>query len=154
MTRNNSTLTVCRQRPFETRAVHAPQGERCRIKVIKSKNKGFTLIEVLIALAILAIALTALLKNTAQTIENTQRIKDKSIKHWVGMQAITVIQLKQIPIGINQTITQSTPMLGHIWYWQAHLSATPIKTMQQISVTVSADQHGPFTDELVAFRHD
>lgn len=43
----------------------------------KSMNKGFTLIEVLLALAVVAIALTALLKATSQDVANTQRIKEK-----------------------------------------------------------------------------
>lgn len=40
---------------------------------------GFTLIEVLLALTVIAIALTALLKATAQNTDNTHRIKEKQL---------------------------------------------------------------------------
>ncbi|MDP3704488.1 MAG: GspI family T2SS minor pseudopilin variant LspI [Legionellaceae bacterium] len=117
------------------------------------KTKGFTLIEVLLALVILAIALTALLKITGQIINNTNRIKEKSIKHWIAMQAVASIQLESVPISSNQATTKATNMLGQTWYWRAQLSPTAVKTMQKISITVSKSQTGPFTDLLVAYRH-
>lgn len=118
------------------------------------KSKGFTLIEILLALVILAISLTALLKATADNLHNTSRIKEKSIKHWVAMQAISAIQLRTVPVTINQPTTQTTKMLGQTWYWQARVTPTFIKSMQQINITVSASRTGPFTDSLVGFRHD
>ena len=114
---------------------------------------GFTLIEVLLALSIIAIALTALLKATAQSVAHTQRIKEKSISHWVEMQGIAAIQLDLVPITLNQEITQVTTMLGQRWYWRAMLTPTPIKTTQKISITVSSKPAGPFTDPLIAFRY-
>ena len=116
-------------------------------------NKGFTLIEVMLALAIIAIALTALLKATSEDVVLTQRIKEKSISHWVAMQGVSTIQLGMAPINLNQEITQVTKMLGQRWYWRAKLTSTPVPSMQQISITVSEQQAGPFKDELIAFRY-
>lgn len=116
-------------------------------------KKGFTLIEVLLALAIIAIALTALIKATSQNIEFTQHIKDKSISHWVAMHGITAIQLGLIPIALNQEITQMTTMLGQQWYWRATLRSTSLKSMQQIKITVSEKQNGPFRDPLIAYKY-
>lgn len=120
---------------------------------IKQKSSGFTLIEVLLALAIIAIALTALLKATAQNIENTHRIKEKTISHWIAMQGVAMIQLKLIHVNQSQEATQSTTMLGEQWYWRAKISSTPIKKMQQITISVSPKQSGPFREELIAFRY-
>lgn len=120
---------------------------------IKQKLSGFTLIEVLLALAIIAIALTALLKATAQNIENTHRIKEKTISHWIAMQGVAMIQLKLIHVNQSQEATQSTTMLGEQWYWRAKISSTPIKKMQQITISVSPKQSGPFREELIAFRY-
>ena len=114
---------------------------------------GFTLVEVLLALAVIAIALTALLKATAQNIENTHRIKEKTISHWVAMQAVSMIQLNLIQVNQSQEATQVTSMLGERWYWRARISTTPLKTMQQISISVSATPTGPFREELSAFRY-
>jgi general secretion pathway protein I len=89
-------------------------------------NAGFTLIEVLLALAIIAIALTALLKSTAQNVTNTHRLKEKTISHWVAMQGVSMIQLHLLPVKLNEDITQVTKMLGQRWYWRAKITKTSI----------------------------
>ncbi|KTC98096.1 GspI family T2SS minor pseudopilin variant LspI [Legionella erythra] len=120
----------------------------------KSMNKGFTLIEVLLALAVVAIALTALLKATSQDVANTQRIKEKTISHWVAMQGVTMVQLGLLTVPPNQEMTQVTSLLGQRWYWRVKLSPTALgKTVQQITVSVSKNQAGPFTDPLLAFKY-
>jgi general secretion pathway protein I len=117
------------------------------------RAKGFTLIEVLLALAVIAIALTAILKVTAQNIGNTQRIKEKTISHWVAMQGVSMIQLNLIEVTPSQESTQVTTMLNQKWYWRAKVSSTSIKKMQQITISVSKKQAGPFAEELIAFRY-
>lgn len=116
------------------------------------KQAGFTLIEVLLALSIIAIALTALLKASAQNVSNTQRIKEKTISHWIAMQGVSMIQLGLLNVNPSQDLTQITTMLGQRWYWRAKVSQTPLKSMQQITITVSKNQAGPFSDPLIAFR--
>ena len=116
------------------------------------KQTGFTLIEVLLALAVIAIALTALIQSTAQTVVNTTRLKDKSISHWVAMQGVTMVQLGLLKIPSNQPVTQVTDMLGQRWYWRAALQPTSMKHVQKITITVSKDASGPFGDALFAFK--
>ncbi len=118
-----------------------------------SRLSGFTLIEVLLALAIIAIALTALLKATAQNIDNTHRIKEKTISHWVAMQGVAMIQLNLLQVNQSQESTQATTMLDQQWYWRAKISNTPLKQVQKITISVSSKQTGPFREELVAFRY-
>lgn len=117
------------------------------------KKSGFTLIEVLIALSIISIALTALLKATSQNIENTARIKEKSTSHWVAMQAVSMIQLNLIQINPSQESTQATTLLNEKWFWRAKISSTPIKTIQLMTISVSLNQSGPFREELLAYRY-
>lgn len=117
-----------------------------------SKHKGFTLIEVLLALAVISIALTALIKATGNDVIYMQRIKDKSISHWVAMQAVSMVQLGLVEIKRQET-SQVTTMLGQRWYWHAKLTATPIRSVQQITITLSQNQSGPFGDPLIAFKY-
>lgn len=116
----------------------------------KQALEGFTLIEVLLALAVIAIALSALIKSTSQSITVTQRIQNKFVSHIVAMQGIKIIQLNLLPI--NNSTSQVTNILGERWYWRANLSSTPIKTMQKITITVSKNSSGPFIDALIAYR--
>lgn len=125
------------------------------IKIIKknSKKNGFTLMEVLLALSIIAIALTALLKATSQNVDNTRRIKEKAISHWIAMQGVSMIQLNLIQVNQSVESTQVTTMFGEKWYWRAKISATPIKTIQKLTISISQKQVGPFREELTAFRY-
>lgn len=119
----------------------------------KRTTSGFTLVEVLLALAIIAIALTALLKAIAQNVENTQRIKEKTISHWVAMQGVAMIQLGLLQINQNQETTQDTNMLGEHWFWRAKTSSTSQQSIQLITIFVSSQKTGPFREELHAFRY-
>lgn len=117
-------------------------------------KKGFTLVEVLLALAVVAISLIALLKATSQDVANTQRIKEKTISHWIAMQGVAMVQLGLLTVPPNQEITQVTSMLGQRWYWRVKLNPTALgKAVQQMTVTVSKNQAGPFTDPLIAYKY-
>lgn len=116
--------------------------------------KGFTLIEVLLALAIITIALTALLKVSGQNIRDTKRIKDKTISHWIAMQGIAAAQLGLVDFKTQQEITEVTEILGQRWYWRLKKSGTPFKGVQQVTVLVSKNQAGPFVDPLIGYRYN
>ena len=118
------------------------------------KHKGFTLIEVLIALTILAIALVALLQSMTMSVQISHRLDEKREKHWVAMQALSNIQLHVIPLKQGETISSTTHLLGQTWYWRAQSKLTFIKTMDEITITVSPNKTGPFTDALLGFRHE
>ncbi len=113
---------------------------------------GFTLIEVLLALAIISIALTALLLTTAETVRGTQRLREKTLAYLVTDQALTLIQLNLAPLEKQQTITQEMTLLNQHWFWRATAYPTPLKTVERIKVTASSSPDGPFSDPLTGFR--
>lgn len=113
-------------------------------------SQGFTLIEVLISLAILAISLTAIVKATSSNIDNTRLVEERNISHWVQMHAISMLQLKLIPIG-SSVISQQTEFLGQIWYWRAKVQPTASPFVKQVTLRVSKDSSGPFRNPLTAY---
>lgn len=119
----------------------------------QNKKNGFTLIEVLIALLILSIALTALLKATGDNINATQRLKEKTLSHWVGMQGIAMLQLGLIDTSGKPNISQATTIFNEKWYWRADLKESPIKKIEQITIRVSNKETGPFQNPLIGFRY-
>ncbi|MFC3907604.1 type II secretion system minor pseudopilin GspI [Legionella dresdenensis] len=119
-------------------------------------DRGFTLIEVLLALVIIAIALTALMKATTEDVALTQRLKEKTLSHWVAAQGVSMIQLGLLPMAANQEASQVTRIAGQRWYWRAKISTTALAHVDQITITVSKNETGPFIDPLIAykFRHE
>jgi general secretion pathway protein I len=101
------------------------------------RNKGFTLIEVLIALAILAIALTTIIKFTSQNIRDTVYIQNKTIANWVGTQIVNEarVGILKLPLAPDH-VEQETEMLGQKWLWQGSLVVTPNPHIHEIKVEV------------------
>lgn len=120
---------------------------------MKPKQQGFTLIEVLIALAIIAIALVALFKAISQNIHHNQTLKDKTIGHFVAAQGMSMVQLGLIKPDARQEITQATPFFNQKWYWRIKMKPTPIKGMHEITIRVSLKPAGPFRDPLVGYLY-
>jgi general secretion pathway protein I len=113
--------------------------------------RGFTLLEVLVALAILAIALASLIKVSANQTLNTEHLRDKSLAHWVAMNQIAELQLTQTwpPVGK----TRGTEEMGlREWHWQRIVSTTPDERVRlvQIDVFRLRDDDSPIT-HLVSF---
>jgi general secretion pathway protein I len=103
-------------------------------------QRGLTLIEVLIALAIVSIALTAVIKATAQNIQSTAYLQKKTIAMWVGQQVLNEARAGVITLTADtEADKQSTNMLGQEWYWQASQANTGNPRIKQISVKVFAD---------------
>jgi len=95
------------------------------------KSDGFTLIEVLIALGILTIALSALIKGLAENTRNAATLQDRMIAHWVAANAATEIQLRKNPV-----FQGSATMAGQEWYWTARIIAQTDDQLRHINVEV------------------
>lgn len=109
----------------------------------KSKAKGFTLIEVLIALIIVAIAFFAVLRSTEYDVKTTQYLENKTLANWVAMNAMAKIKLGLITIPIQN---QAATLLNHNYLWSADANESEIKDIKQIKVTVVAKgQEQPLT---------
>jgi general secretion pathway protein I len=119
----------------------------------KNNESGFTLIEVLLALVVIAIALTALLKATRQDIVSTHLLKERSIEHIIAVQAVRAIQLGLIQPPGNQPMTKVTKMFGQKWYWRVKRIKVPMKYIDAMEVTVSEKKSGPFQSSLYFFRN-
>lgn len=117
-------------------------------------SRGFTLIEVLLALVIIAISLTALIRATGQDIQYTHRLRQNTTSHWVAWQAVNRIQSSLISVGKGSPQTFKTTMLNDDWYWRPQLVKTGIPNVSKIIISISPRQSGPFKPLLIAYKLD
>lgn len=105
------------------------------------KNSGLTLIEVLIALAIISIALTAIIKATTQSIRANTYLQNKTIALWIAEEVMSEARLKllTLPEAPDQ-LKQNTTVLGRPWHWQASEEITSNPRINKITVNVFADR--------------
>ncbi len=81
-----------------------------------SKAKGFTLLEVMVALAVLAISLGALSKGVSNYLGNASYLQDRTLATWVAEDRITELQILQAWPKADTT-KGSVQMAGREWYW-------------------------------------
>lgn len=106
-----------------------------------ARNNGFTLIEVLVALAIVAIAMTAIIKATSQNIRATGYLEQKTMALWAGQEILTKARLNLIKLSDNAVDTRNNlTMLNQTWYWQAEQEKTPNPRIKKITVRVFANE--------------
>ena len=102
------------------------------------RSRGFTLLEVLVALAVVALSLAALIKVASSNASNAAYLQEKTLAHWVGMNKIAELQVQhQWP----DTGTQrGTVMLGgQEWRWVVKVQATPDQDVRRLDVSVQPD---------------
>lgn len=112
------------------------------------KDAGMTLIEVLIALAIIGIALTAVIKATSQNIRATNYLQNKTIALWVGRNIMSEIQLGVMKVGGPEGEHQEQTTLGQNWFWHAEVENTANARIKRIRVRVY--QSEPEDDDVPA----
>ena len=97
--------------------------------------RGFTLLEVLVALVILAIALAAVIKTTSENAKNTRYLRDKTFAHWVAMNIWTEIQAYNKWPDLGEQ-SGSTTMGKQEWFWHTEVSTTPDKELRRLDIRV------------------
>ncbi len=83
---------------------------------------GFTLLEVMVALVVLAIALGALSKGVSSYLANATYLQDRTLATWVAENRITELQLTQAWPKADTT-KGSALMAGREWYWVQKVTA-------------------------------
>ena len=106
---------------------------------IKNCQSGFTLIEVMVALTIIAIALGALLSTSGTQASSAAYLKQKTLAHWVAANELTQIRIsKEFPdLGDKKG---STEMANKEWYWIRTTKKTADENARQVSFTLYADK--------------
>jgi general secretion pathway protein I len=99
--------------------------------------KGFTLIEVLVALAILAITMAAVSRTASSSIHHVEALRTRVSADWVAQNRLAQHQARgDWPAPGIQTGEET--QAGQTYPWQEEIITTPNPTMRRIIVSVYA----------------
>jgi len=101
----------------------------------RRSHGGFTLLEDLVALAVVAIALTAAVTAAGQDARNVALLRDRTLAHWVAMDRITEAQLSDDWPAVGKR-EGDTVMAGQEWHWTLAVSATDDDDVRRLDVEV------------------
>lgn len=108
---------------------------------LSGKNRGFTLIEVMIAMLVVGLAVSALLVRMAGYVDSTAYLRDKSIAQWVALNQLTLERLANQKSNrlVDSEKTGSESMAGREWFWRLTPVETGAEGFVQLEVTVFRD---------------
>jgi general secretion pathway protein I len=103
------------------------------------KRNGFTLVEILVALAIVAIALAAGMRALAQSTESASALKARTLALWVAQNRLAAAQVAT-PWPALGNSTGEAEEAGTRFVWQASVTTTPNPAFRRIDITIAEPQ--------------
>ena len=95
---------------------------------------GFTLIEVMVALTVLAVAFAAGYRALGQSSNNVELLKRRAVAQWVAQNQVAAMQLSQAPVA---TGTGRAAQGGIDFVWRTTLTQTPNPAFRKIDIVVA-----------------
>lgn len=122
---------------------------------MRTRMRGFTLLEVLVALAIFAVASVSLLTAQNAQLRTDSRLAEKTLAHWAALNRLAELQLQG---GFPETGQGQSParMGDRDWVITTKVEATPSPDVRRLvlSVALKSEVFGdspPSVTTLIAF---
>ncbi|HCS64854.1 MAG TPA: type II secretion system protein GspI [Cellvibrio sp.] len=113
----------------------------------RAKQRGFTLLEAMIALMIVAMALPALITLVLTQLDGSAAIRDKTYAYWVAENQLTRVRLLQqqkakkalADYKVPEKDSGTVDMMGLRWQWQMKsiaMDTLPVPGFTRIEIAV------------------
>jgi len=98
-------------------------------------QRGFTLMEVLLALAIIALSLPAAIVVVSEVSTSAAQLQDKTFAQWVALNKIAEIRLQE-GFPTPGKSDGEAELAGRTWHWVMEIKPTPNKDILQLEASV------------------
>ena len=102
---------------------------------LNRRIRGFTLIEVMVALTIVAFSLTAVAASMSQMIDAASSMRDRTYASWIAQNKLAEMRLANVLPEVSTTTGELDYANGQ-WEWRATVSETGVENFMRIDVTV------------------
>jgi len=112
--------------------------------------RGFTLIEVVIALAVAAIGLAAVTAAVSQMIDAGRSMRERTYASWIAQNKITEMRLANVVPKVSST--SGDIVYGSLeWTWRATVSETGVENLYRVEVEVGLATSDLFARSVSGF---
>jgi general secretion pathway protein I len=106
------------------------------------RTSGFTLIEVVVAIAIVALGLGALFNVLANTASNIGSLRERTFASWIANNRIAEVRLATVFPSVERT-TGELEYAGSRWRYEQIVSQTEVEGLRRIDVRVGPKASAP-----------
>jgi len=114
---------------------------------------GFTLVEVMVALLVVVMSISALLDNMMGNVDNTAYLRDKTIAHWVALNQLELERIRNKATNglLREEKSGTEEMAGREWHWTIKpvLIKGDWEGFAQLTISVSDEPEGEAVVTLV-----
>ena len=96
---------------------------------------GFTLVEILVALAVLAIALSATARSLGGALDTTAALRERILARWVAEDRLAELELRREWPDLDVK-EGDADMGGRAFHWRQETGVTPATRMRRVEVSV------------------
>jgi general secretion pathway protein I len=110
----------------------SPNGRRLR------RTSGFTLIEVLVALVIVAVGMSVLMSSLTSSARTVVYLQDKTFAEWIALNQIALLrlQLQQGQLPPQTSTNGELDYAGRTWHWRQDVIASQVPGIERIDFKV------------------
>ena len=98
--------------------------------------RGFTLVEVMVALAIAALSLGAVAASISQMVESATGMEQRTYASWIAQNRIAELRLANVTPEVSED-SDEVEFAGRQWAWHSTVSETEVEHLYRVDVEVS-----------------
>jgi general secretion pathway protein I len=102
----------------------------------RRRSAGFTLLEVMVALGIAALSLTAVTAAMSQMVDAASSMRERTYASWIAQNKIAEMRLSNVVPDVSED-SGEIEFAGLEWTWRSTVSETGVENLYRVDVAVS-----------------
>ena len=105
------------------------------MKTNPDRSRGFTLLEVMVALTVASLSLFAVMASISQMVDASTTIRDRTYASWIAQNKLAEMRLQ----GTTPEVGESSDEVDYAnleWRWEAAISETGVENLYRVDVDI------------------